>query len=136
MLVQSTPLRTSSENDLAGCLVLSLRQLLRRLQDILVDVERGAHASDANASDAVMQGGATFYAPIDHSTGPLPVRLDPSGVGKNPFVFQPEFPVGSSETPFAELPRCSDTPTANASANEERGDAADNTRCRSGDIFS
>src|SRR5262245_42185255 len=53
MLVQSTPLRTSSEMTRPG--VLFRRQLLRRLQDVLVDVERGAHASDANASDAVMQ---------------------------------------------------------------------------------
>jgi hypothetical protein len=43
-------------NDLTGRLVLSLCQLLRRLQDVLINVERGAHASDAIASDAVMQG--------------------------------------------------------------------------------
>jgi len=42
-------------NDLTGRLVLSLCQLLRRLQDVLINVERGAHASDAIASDAVMQ---------------------------------------------------------------------------------
>jgi hypothetical protein len=42
-------------NDLTGRVVLSLCQLLRRLQDVLINVERGAHASDAIASDAVMQ---------------------------------------------------------------------------------